>query len=385
MLRFLTSGESHGKGITVIIDGFPSGVPISSDLIKYEMKKRQVGTGSGGRMDIEKDNVEIISGIRFGKTTGAPITLFIANLDAKNWEKKMSTEIQEEKFVNSLKIKCPRPGHADLNGMIKYKTDDARNILERTSARETVARVAMGAICKQFLSFFSIKIASHTYQIGNIKINIEYSFDEIFSVYENDPETRCIDKKMGQSIHALIEKTRENRDTLGGIVEVWAVGLPIGLGSSMQYDSRIDASLAHALMSIQSVKAVEIGDGVLGGSSYGSDFHDEIFYDEKYYRKTNRAGGIEGGITNGMPIIARAYLKPISTLYNPLQTVNIETKKIEKATIERSDVCVVPRGGVVIESMVAYIIMSEILKKFGGDCLEDILSNYYSYLKRQDL
>lgn len=376
MLRFLTSGESHGKGNTVIIDGMPANVPISEEKIREVMQKRSKDFGRGGRAAIENDKVEILSGIRFGKTIGSPIALYIENKDYKNWQKKSEKETE---------ITTPRPGHADLAGQIKYGFDDIRPVLERSSARETASRVACGAIFEQFLSHFNIETASHTIQIGKIKLpKKNYIFDEVRKSYLNDPDTRCIDKITGNEMRKEIEKARASKDTLGGIVEVWAVNVPPGLGSYVQYDKKIDAQIAAVIMSIPSVKTVEIGQCVKNIDLYGSQFHDEIIYDDKqgFHRSTNRAGGIEGGITNGMPIIIRVCHKPISTLYNPLRTVDIQTKKYARAAIERSDICVVPRAGIISESMLAFIIMKNFLVKFGEDNLDDIKTNYQAYLKR---
>ncbi|CAN5173791.1 chorismate synthase [soil metagenome] len=365
MLRFLTAGESHGKGLVVIVEGMPAGVPISREYIDHEMKKRMKGAGSGGRMLIENDEVEIISGVRFGKTIASPISMIIWNKDSKNWGDKMSVDPQDEEFIKSIRVTQPRPGHADLAGVQKYKFDDVRNVLERASARETAVRVAAGAIFKQYLAMFDIKIASHTLQIGSIKVEKEYTFEDIKKTYESDPEIRCVDSETSARMKAEIEKARKEMNTLGGVVETWATGVPVGLGSYVHWDRKIDGQLAQALMSIPSVKAVEIGSGVANATQHGSDVHDEIFYSEEksYYRNTNRAGGVEGGMTNGMPLVTRVYHKPISTLYKPLKTVDIATKEQVDATIERSDICIVPRGGVVSEAMVAYVLANNILQK----------------------
>lgn len=361
MLRFLTAGESHGKALIVIIEGMPAGVQISSEFINNELNKRQKGAGSGGRMSIEKDTVEILSGIRLGKTIGSPITLLIENKDHKNWGDKMSIDPQPQNIVESASITRPRPGHADLAGVQKHKFDDVRNVLERASARETAARVAAGGVFKQYLLTKKIEIASHTLQIGNIKTEIKYDFDDIRNAYENDPEIRCVDAGKSREMKQLIQRTIIDKDSLGGVVEIWAIGVPAGLGDYAQWDTKIDGQIAQAMMSIQSVKAVEIGSGIKNAGKFGSEVHDEIYYDGKEYcRKTNRAGGIEGGVTNGMPIIIRVYHKPISTLYKPLNTVDIITKKQAEAIIVRSDICVIPRAGVVSEAMLAYILARNI-------------------------
>jgi chorismate synthase len=385
MIRFLTAGESHGKGLTVIVDGMPAGIPISTDYINAELAKRQKGAGSGSRMQIEKDEGEILSGVRFGKTIGSPISLVIWNNDNKNWGEKMSIEEQPSEVVESARITAPRPGHADLAGVQKHGFDDVRNVLERASARETAARVAAGALFKQFLSTKEIEIASHTLQIGDIKVDSDYSFKDIQATYEKDPEIRCIDASKSREMKQLIQQARMDKDTLGGVVETWAVGVPAGLGDYAQWDTKLDGLIAQAMMSIQSVKAVEIGSGIQSSGNFGSEVHDEIYSchpeakpkdpellkngffantqndTDLYFRKTNRAGGLEGGVTNGMPLVVRVYHKPISTLYSPLQTVDIKTKQPLEATVERSDICVVPRAGVVSEAMLAYVLAREMI------------------------
>lgn len=369
MLRFLTAGESHGKALTVIIEGMPAGIPISVDFINAELAKRQKGAGSGGRMFIEKDEVEILSGVRFGKTIASPIALMVKNKDHANWGEKMSEVEQSQDVMDSARVTAPRPGHADLAGVQKYGFDDVRNVLERASARETTMRVAAGAIFKQFLATKGIEIASHTVQIGDIVVTGEYSFEDIKNTYEKDPEIRCVDPAISREMKQLIARTRMDKDTLGGVIEMWAVGVPPGLGSYVHWDRKIDGRIAQAIMSIPSVKAVEIGSGVGNASQFGSQIHDEIHYrhpeldsgSSSFFRKTNRAGGIEGGMTNGEPIVVSAYHKPISTVYKPLKTVDILTKKSADATVERSDICVVPRAGVVSEAMLAYVLAREMI------------------------
>jgi chorismate synthase len=385
MLRFLTAGESHGKGLTVIIDGMPAGVPISADFIKTEMQKRMKGSGAGGRMMIETDAVDILSGVRFGKTIGSPISLYIENKDFKNWGEKMSSEPQSDEIVESAKVTNPRPGHTDLAGVLKYGLDDVRSVLERASARETTARVAAGAIFKQLLLCFGIEIASHTLQIGSIRLEKkDYTYDDVKKSYSVSPEIRCFDTVTAKKMDDEIMKARKEMNTLGGIVEIWAVNVPVGLGSYVQFDRKIDGQIGQALMSIQSVKAVEIGEGVAAAGMSGSDVHDEIHYSQEksYHRFSNRAGGIEGGVTNGEPVVVRVYHKPISTLYKPLKSVDIATKESREATIERSDICIVPRGAVVSEAMLAYVLANNLLEKFGSDALEDIQASFNAYNKR---
>ncbi len=385
MLRFLTSGESHGKAVLVTIEGMPSNVPISLEKIQSTMQKRMKGSGAGGRMMIENDELEILSGVRFGKTIGSPITLMVRNKDFDNWGEKMSAEPQSEDVVASARVTNPRPGHVDLPGVQKYNFDDVRNVLERASARETTGRVAAGAVFMQLLEQFGIHIASHTLQIGSVRLEkADYNFAQVKSSYETDEETRCIDPDTGMKMQAAIMEARKEMNTLGGVVEIWADGVPPGLGSYVHFDRKIDGQIAQALMSIQSVKAVEIGDGVAAAGIPGSQVHDAIHHSETdgYHRQTNRAGGIEGGVTNGMPVITRVYHKPISTLYKPLKTVDIRTKQEREATVERSDICIVARGAVVSESMLAYVLARNLLEMFGNGAVEDVLSSYAAYMER---
>src|SRR3989344_2093063 len=370
MLRFLTAGESHGPAEIAILEGIPAGLSISIEYIQRELDKRRSGAGRGGRGMIEKDQVRILSGVRFGKTLGSPIALLVENLDFANWAGK--TDIEET---------TPRPGHADLAGAIKYGFNDIRNVLERSSARESIMRVAIGAICKKFLEEFEIEIASHTIQIGQIKLSKEIvQFDEIKNVFNSDPETHCVDPTTSKKMKLAILDATKSKNTLGGIIEVIAHNVPPGLGSYVHFDRKLDGRIAQALMSIPSVKAVEIGEGITNSSKLGSEVHDEIFFSNgKYHRKTNRAGGIEGGVTNGEDIICRVYHKPISTLGQPLNTVDILTKKPTKALIERSDICVVPRAGVISEAMLAYVLSQAFLEKFGRDSISEIKRNFEGY------
>ena len=356
-LRFMTAGESHGPQLTAILEGMPAGVKIDKDKIDNDLARRQQGYGRGGRMKIEKDKVEIVSGVRFGETIGSPITLIVKNHDWQNWQDRMSVFGEP----TGEKVTAVRPGHADLTGMIKYDRSDARDILERSSARETTMRVAVGGICKTFLNNFDISISSKILKIGGI---------------ENEDEDED-ENSISDAIKNKIDEAKTKGDTLGGIFEVIVKGVPIGLGSHIQFDRRLDAEIAAAIMSIQAIKGVEIGIGFECANLFGSQVHDEIFYDEqnkKIYRKTNHAGGIEGGMSNGEDIIIRAAMKPIPTLMKPLNSIDMETKKSVLACKERSDTCAVEAAAVVGEAMTAFIIAKAIIDKFGGDSLSDILS-----------
>ncbi|MEW6740660.1 MAG: chorismate synthase [Nitrospirota bacterium] len=391
-LRFLTAGESHGKGLLGIIEGVPSGLSLSSEDIDKELKKRQAGYGRGGRMKIESDHAEIISGVRWGKTIGSPISLLIENRDWKNWQEGMSSE---EKFEGSIPpVTRPRPGHADLAGALKYGHKDIRNILERSSARETAMRVAVGAVAKKFLLEFGINIGSYVIQIGNVKIsNFKFqisNFKEIFKKTE-ESSVRCPDEDASKKMMELIDTAVKNGDTLGGVFEVIATDIPLGLGSHIQWDKRLDGRLSQALMGIQAIKGVEIGTGFEMAERFGSEVMDEIFYNSQqsaisgqqsgFYRKTNHAGGIEGGMTNGMPIVIRAAMKPIPTLRKPLRSVDIITKEPFEAAYERSDTCAVPAAAVIGEAMTAIVVADAFLEKFGGDSIEETKRNFNSYIE----
>ena len=385
MIRFLTSGESHGPAEVAILEGIPAGLPITKADIQADLDKRKGGYGRGGRGKIESDEVEILSGIRHGQTLGSPIALMVRNQDFANWTDRMSVGPTEN---TSKKETQPRPGHADLAGVLKYGFDDVRNVLERASARETIMRVAIGAVCRKLLNEVGIEIASHTVGIGSVtlesrkwKVESENKFLEIVKkIYEVDPDIRCIDKDTSEKMKEEIRQATIQKDTLGGVIEIIAIGVPIGLGSHVHWDRKLDGQLAQAFISIPSVKAVEVGQGFTGAGKKGSEIQDEIFFEEgSYTRHTNRLGGIEGGITNGEAIVCRVYHKPISTLNNPLNTVNIDTKAPEKALVERSDVCVVPRAGIISESMMAYVLSNALVEKFGGDSLSELKRNYESY------
>ena len=381
MFEFMTAGESHGPGLVVIVTGMPAGLRISKDVIDRELLRRQKGTGRGGRMKIEKDEVEILSGIRAGESIGSPIAMVIRNQDWANWLDIMA---QEENAVVAEEISKPRPGHADLAGIQKTGQQDIRNILERSSARETACRVAAGALAKRLLAELGMTILCHVVQIGSVAA--EYcSLPGIEEVKEiEDSNVRCLDSKAAKRMEDEIDKAKEEGDSLGGIFEVIAYGVPVGLGSYISWDKRLDGGLARSLMSIPAIKAVEIGGGFSSCARRGSEVHDEIFFESSrgFYRKTNRAGGLEGGMTNGEALVLRAGMKPIPTLAKPLKTVDIKTKKSAEAFKERADVCAVPAAAVVGEGMVAIELASAVLKKFGGDSLEELLCNYRNYLKR---
>jgi chorismate synthase len=380
-MRFLTAGESHGKGTVVILEGFPSGLHISAAEIDSELARRQKGYGRGGRMLIEKDHVEIISGIRKGETLGSPITLFVKNNDYENWEKIMSADFSSEKTGNPLQR--PRPGHADLPGGVKYNHRDLRNILERASARETTARVAAGAIAKTFLKTFNIIIQSHVRQLGSSVSNRKIlKYDGLNQAADKSP-VRMLEKKAEKKAMALIDEAKLKGDTLGGVFEVIITGVPIGLGSHVHWDRKLDGRLAQSLLSLQAIKGVEIGEGFENAGRFGSEVHDEIAYSKTkgFFHFSNNAGGIEGGISNGEPIIVRAAKKPISTLRKPLRSIDIETKKEIKAAYERSDVCALPAAAVIGEALCAWVVLDAFLEKIGGDFMEEIKERYKIYLK----
>ena len=394
-LRFLTAGESHGRGLTGIIEGVPSGIPVTAADIDKDLRRRQGGHGRGGRMKIESDHAEILSGVRWGKTIGSPISLLIENKDWKNWEEGMSADAA---FSGSIKpVTRPRPGHADLAGALKYDHRDMRNILERSSARETAMRVGLGAIAKRVLSEFGIGFGSYVIQIGTVRsseLKVQGSEKDLLQAFDKAEKSsvRCPDEDASKRMVRLIDKAIKEGNSLGGVFEVFITGLPPGLGSHVQWDRKLDGRLAQAMMSIQAMKGVEIGGGFEMCGRSGSEVMDEIFYRSQkpevrsqkikpgFYRKTNNAGGLEGGMTNGMPVIIRVGMKPIPTLRTPLMSVDINTKKPFSAAYERSDVCAVPAAAVVGEAMAALIIADAFLEKFGGDSRDEIAGNYHSYL-----
>lgn len=406
-LRYLTAGESHGKGLTALIEGLPSNLEVTVEYINKELARRQLGYGRGGRMKIETDSAEIMSGIRFGRTLGSPVALFIENRDWENWQEIMSSEGLELKTQNSklLPVTRPRPGHADLTGVIKYNQRDIRNILERSSARETAARVAVGAVAKKMLEEFGIRVFSWVTEIGGQqwsevsgRSSVYYSplvtslasLSELHDKAEKS-EVRCPDAAATEAIKSRIDEAKKGGDSLGGISEIVISGVPVGLGSHVQFDRKLNAKIAMSLMSIQAIKGVEFGLGFEAATRPGSEVHDEIAYGGPslapqgergvFYRKTNHAGGIEGGMSNGEDIVIRAAMKPIPTLYKPLRSVDIETKDVFEATVERSDICAVPAASVVGEAVVAFEIANALMEKFAGDSLEEIKRNYNSYME----
>jgi chorismate synthase len=381
-MRYLTAGETHGPQLTAIVEGLPSHLPLTSEPINEQLARRQKGYGRGKRMQIEKDTVQIVGGVRHGKTTGAPIALVVENKDWKAWTTVMSVEDVEEGSEGKRRINRPRPGHADLNGGLKYNHRDLRNVLERSSARETTMRVAVGAIGRQLLAQFGIKVASQVIRIGEIEVERrELPIDELIRITEESP-VRVTDKDAEAKMIAAIDKAKEDGDTLGGIVEVIVEGVPPGLGSHVQWDRKLDGRIAQAVVSIQAFKGVEFGIGFEAAARRGSKVHDEILYSQGrgFYRGSNRAGGFEGGMTTGEPIVVRGVMKPISTLYKPLQSVDIDTKEPFTAQVERSDTCAVPAAGVIMENLVAWEVAQAFMEKFGGDSLEEIRANYENYL-----
>ncbi|MCM3236819.1 chorismate synthase [Heyndrickxia oleronia] len=376
-MRYLTSGESHGPQLTTIIEGLPAGMPLTAEDINTELARRQKGYGRGRRMQIETDRANILGGVRHGLTLGSPLALVVENKDWKHWTKIMGIEPLEEGQDEEIKRKVtrPRPGHADLVGGIKYGHHDMRNVLERSSARETTVRVAAGAVAKKLLALLGIKVAGHVLEIGGVRANaLEYSnIDELKERSEKSP-VRCIDKEAEKNMMEAIDKAKKNGDSIGGIVEVIVEGMPSGVGSYVHYDRKLDAKIAAAMMSINAFKGVEFGLGFEMAHIPGSQVHDEILWSEErgYERRTNRLGGFEGGMTTGMPIVVRGVMKPIPTLYKPLQSVDIETKEPFTASIERSDSCAVPAASVVAEAVVAWEVASAIVEQYYSDRFETL-------------
>ncbi|GAB6138830.1 chorismate synthase [Halanaerobaculum tunisiense] len=393
-MRYLTAGESHGSAITGILEGVPANLEIKPEDINRELTRRQGGYGRGGRMQIETDLIDILSGIRGGKTLGSPITLQITNDDWENWEEVLApfgdcgydqteVEIEKEDKIKRVKPKVtkPRPGHADLAGALKYNQADLRNILERASARETAVRVAIGAIAKVLLKELDIGVTSHVIQLGSVEL-ADYQAD--FAEIKNksaQSEVRCIDQETTNQMIAEIDDCKEQGDSLGGIFEVRTTKLPAGLGGHVQWDKKLDGKLAQSLMSIQAIKGVEVGLGFEAAKAPGSQVHDEIGYNDGFFRSSNNAGGIEGGMSNGEPLVIKAAMKPIPTLYQPLASVDLETKEEFKASVERSDVTAVPAASVVGEAVVAFELAKACLAKFGGDSIEEVKANYKNFLE----
>ena len=388
MLRFVTAGESHGQALVAWISGLPAGVLVDLDFIGRELHRRQLGYGRGGRQRIEKDQADFLSGVRHGKTIGAPIALRIENRDWKNWEQALPVEDSEGAEDARRRLTAPRPGHADLAGSQKFNFHDARYVLERASARETAARVAAGSLAKLFLREFGVTVLSHTIAVGHVRLERAAKWDEIVAICEDlESPLRCVDSETEARMKGEVDHVLRAGDSVGGIFEVVAHSVPPGLGTHIQWDEKLDAKIARAVMSIQAVKAVEIGTGVANAGSYGSEVQDEIRYEisrKRFDRSSNRAGGLEGGITNGQNVVVRGYLKPISTLRRPLLTADMNTKEAVKAAYERSDVCVVPAGGVAGEAMVTIELAGAFLEKFGGDSIEETRRNFEAYERQLD-
>ena len=392
MLRFSTAGESHGESLVALISGLPAGVPVDQEFLDHELWRRQQGYGRGGRMRIERDTAHILSGVRHGKTIGSPVAMTLANRDWKNWEEILP--VSEGDAEKHKAVASPRPGHADLAGALKYDFKDARYILERASARESAARVACGAVAKLLLRALGIEVASHVIRVGSAELSREASFAEIAALAQREEVLlACVDPESEARMKAEVDNALRTGDTIGGVFEVVVHGLPPGVGTHVNWDERIDGLLAQAVMSLQAVKAVELGRGVTAAQSPGSKVHDAIAYEAepvpedagkftRFTREHNNAGGIEGGISNGEDLVVRGYLKPISTLRRPLASVSFETRETTKAAYERSDVCVVPAAGVAAEAMVALAVARLVIEKFGGDSLRELHRNFTSYCEQ---
>ncbi|GMA48685.1 chorismate synthase 1 [Alicyclobacillus contaminans] len=381
MLRYLSGGESHGPELTVIVEGLPSNLNVSKEIIDEQLRKRQQGYGRGMRMKIESDQVEVTSGVRFGRTLGSPVTMRVINRDFSHWTDRMA--VFGAPPENGKEIHRPRPGHADLAGAIKYDHRDVRNVLERASARNTTTMVAAGALARQLLSEFGIRVTAHVVEIGTVRAtNIPSDWDELVRLADASP-VRTADKDAEAAMMALIDEAKAKGDTLGGVFEIVIEGCPIGLGSYVHPDRKLDGRLAGALMSIQAIKGVEIGLGFEAARRFGSNVHDPILHDgTSYLRPSNGAGGLEGGVTNGQPVVLRVAMKPISTLYKPLDSVDMVTKQAEPAAVERSDYCAVPAASVVGENVAAWVIAQAFLEKFGNDSMEQIRDVFNAYQAR---
>ena len=381
-IRLITAGESHGPGLTCIVEGLPAGLRLSEEDLNADLARRQLGHGRGGRMKIERDRAEVTAGVRHGATLGSPVALGVTNRDYANWAQRMSPWPVEEPVVE---VHLPRPGHADLVGAQKYNHSDVRNVLERASARETAARVAGGALCKAFLAALGVQVRSHVIQIASVHAPARAGALELgdFAGVDASP-VRCLDAESSRAMVAEIDRLRKDNESLGGVFEVQAFGLLPGLGSHVSWEQRLDGRLAMAICSIQALKGVSIGDGFHVAGLPGSEAHDEIFYDEQrgYYRESNRAGGLEGGMTNGQPLIVRGAMKPLPTLTKPLRSVDTATHAPAEALRERTDSCTVPAAGVVGEAMVALVLADAYRRKFGGDHIDDVLQSVQAYRER---
>ncbi len=383
-LRYLTAGETHGPQLTAIIEGLPSNLELDFEALNFQLQRRQKGHGRGRRMQIETDEAQIVGGVRHGKTTGAPVALVVENKDWKHWTTVMNVEPIEGGDEAKRRVHRPRPGHADLNGGMKYNLKDLRNVLERSSARETAARVAVGAIARQFLAKFGVKVAGHVVSIGDVVAKApNLPIDDLIEQTEASP-VRVVDKDAEQRMMDLIDKTKADGDSIGGIVECIIEGLPVGLGSHVQWDRKLDGRIAQAVVSINAFKGVEIGMGFEAGRNPGSQVHDPIMHSAErgFYRASNNAGGFEGGMTTGEPIVVRGVMKPIPTLYKPLASVDIDTKEPFTAQVERSDACAVPAASVVLEHVVTWEVAKAFIEKFGGDSMEEIEANVRNYLSQ---
>ncbi len=386
MLRFETAGESHGECLVATLTGLPAGIPISIDAVNHELWRRQQGYGRGGRMKIETDRAEIVAGVRHSKTIGSPIAILIRNKDWQNWTEALPVEDAEGAEDKKKPLTRPRPGHADLAGAIKYNFHDARYILERASARETAARVAVGALAKALLGEFGIEVRGHVIAVGEARLERETTWEEIVKLHQkNEVLLGCVDSEAEQRMKSLVDEAYKTGDTVGGVFEIVAHNVPPGLGSHISWDTRLDGRLAQAIVSMQAVKGVEIGFAEQGAASFGSKVQDTIGYDSgerRFTRGSNRAGGLEGGITNGQDVVVRGLLKPISTLRRPLESVDLVTREAALAAYERSDVCVVPAAAVIGEAMVALVLAQAFLEKFGGDSLTETRRNFDGYLEQ---
>jgi chorismate synthase len=388
MIRFSTAGESHGEALIALVSGLPAGIPVDLELVNRELWRRQQGYGRGGRMKIETDKAHVLSGVRHGKTIGSPIAVEIVNRDWKNWEEKLPVEPGDP--AKHQAVASPRPGHADLAGALKYNFPDARYVLERASARESTSRVAAGAFCKLMLRELGIEVLSHVIRVGHVELQRTATWEEIAAVCAKDEVLlSCVDPETEQRMKEEVEEVSRSGDTVGGVFEVVVRGVPAGLGTYANWDERLDGLLAWSVMSLQAVKAVEIGRGVTAAESFGSQVHDPIHYADhdigrptRFIRDQNNAGGMEGGVSNGEDIVVRGYLKPISTLRRPLESVRFDTREATSASYERSDICVVPAAGVAAESMVAFTIANLAQQKFGGDSALEMKRNFRGYIEQ---